>query len=320
MRAVWLALLVLLAVPAYARVPLQQLKLVSEHPVDGMSGGNLSGLAACNGVLWTVSDRDDLVLYRLERSQRVWQAEAVSIEVPQPPSDLPVSLRSLASLSAVVRGGGMDYEGISCDAQGNRYVVSEAHGAVLKVPVQGVPTWLPLPAQVIQQAREKGMLQRFNALYEGIAISPDGEQLWLAAEREQRGLLQVRFKDGQWQCPDSCVLYHEAGVTPDKNRPLPDFSDVSLFNGKLFTLERSVYRVCRRSLDDGQIERCWSFANEARKPERLYDQPYGLTEALVVDETGAWIGTDNNFGARADGEKRPVVWRFAAPTGGWSAP
>ncbi|MGH8410774.1 MAG: DNA topoisomerase IV, partial [Pseudomonas sp.] len=34
---------------------------------------------------------------------------------------------------------------------------------------------------------------------------------------------------------------------------------------------------------------------------------------------GAWIGIDNNFGARADGEKRPVVYRFAAPAGGWSA-
>jgi len=28
---------------------------------------------------------------------------------------------------------------------------------------------------------------------------------------------------------------------------------------------------------------------------------------------------DNNALARRDGEKRPVVWRFAAPRGGWSA-
>jgi len=42
-------------------------------------------------------------------------------------------------------------------------------------------------------------------------------------------------------------------------------------------------------------------------------------EALVVDADGAWLGIDNNFGPRADGEKRPVVYRFAAPAGGWSA-
>jgi hypothetical protein len=39
----------------------------------------------------------------------------------------------------------------------------------------------------------------------------------------------------------------------------------------------------------------------------------------VIDAKGAWIGLDNNNGARADGETRPIVWRFAAPEGGWSA-
>lgn len=319
MTAAWLALLALLAAPAFA-LPLEQLRLVSEHPIDGMSGGNLSGLALCNGQLWTVSDRDDRVLYRLDRSRPVWQAEAETIEVPQAHSDLPTSLRSLASLSSVVRGGSMDYEGISCDTAGNRYVVSEAHAAVLKVTAEGAASWLPLPADVIGQARDKGMLQRFNALYEGLAVSPDGRRLWLAAEREQRGLLQVEQDGGQWRCNGSCVLYAEADQTPPKGGAFPDFSDLSLHNGKLFTLERSVYRVCRRSLENGEIERCWSFGAEAKKPHRRYEQPYGLTEALVVDDTGAWIGTDNNFGPRADGEKRPVVWRFAAPADGWSAP
>ncbi|MDP2147709.1 MAG: DNA topoisomerase IV, partial [Pseudomonas sp.] len=40
---------------------------------------------------------------------------------------------------------------------------------------------------------------------------------------------------------------------------------------------------------------------------------------LLIDADGAWIGIDNNFGARADAEKRPMVYRFAAPAGGWSA-
>ena len=45
----------------------------------------------------------------------------------------------------------------------------------------------------------------------------------------------------------------------------------------------------------------------------------GDFEALVIDATGAWIGIDNNNGVRADGEVRPIVWRFAAPQGGWSS-
>ena len=318
----WLAALSLVVAPVFA-APLEALKLQSEHPVDGMVGGNLSGLASCNGRLWTVSDRDDNLLYSLDVSDRTWKAEPHVIDMPKPESYLPLSLRSLANLSSIVRGGSMDFEGISCDAAGNRYLVSEAYGTVLKVPVEGAPVWLPLPAALVEQARANGMLQHFNAIFEGIAVNAAGDRIWLAAEREKRGLLVVQRDKDQWTCGQSCVLLAEAGkdtLPPEQNREKvsTDFSDISLYNGKLFTLERSVYRICRRELETGQIERCWSFSKEAMLPSRRYDQPYGLTEALVVDETGAWIGIDNNSGARADGEERPIVWRFAAPAAGWS--
>lgn len=318
----WLAALSLVVAPVFA-APLETLKLQSEHPVDGMVGGNLSGLASCNGRLWTVSDRDDNLLYSLDVSDRTWKAEPHVIDMPKPESYLPLSLRSLANLSSIVRGGSMDFEGISCDAAGNHYLVSEAYGTVLKVPVEGAPVWLPLPAALVEQARANGMLQHFNAIFEGIAVNAAGDRIWLAAEREKRGLLVVQRDKDQWTCGQSCVLLAEAGkdtLPPEQNRKKvsTDFSDISLYNGKLFTLERSVYRICRRELETGQIERCWSFSKEAMLPSRRYDQPYGLTEALVVDETGAWIGIDNNSGARADGEERPIVWRFAAPAAGWS--
>ncbi|MEE3914166.1 esterase-like activity of phytase family protein [Pseudomonas viridiflava] len=318
----WLAALSLVVAPVLA-APLEALKLQSEHPVDGMVGGNLSGLASCSGRLWTVSDRDDHLLYSLDVSDRTWKAEPHVIDMPKPESYLPLSLRSLANLSSIVRGGSMDFEGISCDAAGNRYLVSEAYGTVLKVPVEGAPVWLPLPAALVEQARANGMLQHFNAIFEGIAVNAAGDRIWLAAEREKRGLLVVQRDKDQWTCGQSCVLLAEAGkdtLPPEQNRKKvsTDFSDISLYNGKLFTLERSVYRICRRELESGQIERCWSFSKEAMLPSRRYDQPYGLTEALVVDETGAWIGIDNNSGARADGEERPIVWRFAAPAAGWS--
>jgi len=41
----WLAALLLVATPVFA-APLPELKLLSEHPVDDMVGGNLSGLAS----------------------------------------------------------------------------------------------------------------------------------------------------------------------------------------------------------------------------------------------------------------------------------
>ncbi|KPG95185.1 DNA topoisomerase IV [Pseudomonas sp. RIT-PI-q] len=317
--------LLLTPVAAFAE-PAPELRLLSEHPVDGMRGGNLSGLAQCGKDLWTVSDRDDDQIYRLDTRDTVWQAETVGIGVPAvPDSGLPWGLRSRAWAASFVRGGDLDFEGITCDSAGNRYIVSEAHAAVLKVPPTGPASWLKISPIMVREARASGMLLRFNALFEGLAINPEGDKIWLAAERESRGLLLIKRQQTVWDCDGGCVLLSEAGKEMQpaqfpRARALPkDFADLSLFNGKLFTLERNVYQICRRDAQTAKVERCWSYAAEALQENRRYPQAFGLEEALVVDADGAWIGIDNNTGARADGEVRPIVWRFAAPEGGWSA-
>ncbi|WP_460118636.1 esterase-like activity of phytase family protein [Pseudomonas sp. S2_C03] len=315
----------LTCVSAFAE-PVPELRLLSEHPVEGMRGGNLSGLALCGKELWTVSDRDDDQIYRLQASDTVWQAQAVHIDVPPvPDSGLPWGLRSRTWAASFVRGGDLDFEGITCDNAGNRYIVSEAHAAVLQVPADGATSWLRISPLLVREARASGMLLHFNALFEGLAINPAGDQLWLAAERERRGLLKIKRQQTLWDCDGGCVLLSEAGVEmqpaqfPKARAVSRDFSDLSLFNGKLFTLERNAFEICRRDAVTAKVERCWSFADEALQENRRYSQSYGLAEALIIDADGAWIGIDNNDGARADGETRPIVWRFAAPQGGWGA-
>jgi hypothetical protein len=317
--------LLLTSVAAFAE-PAPELRLLSEHPIDGMRGGNLSGLAQCGKDLWTVSDRDDDQIYRLDTRGTVWQAETVGIGVPAVPDNgLPWGLRAGTWAAAFVRGGDLDFEGITCDSAGNRYIVSEAHAAVLQVPVTGPASWLKISPIMIREARASGLLLHFNALFEGLAINPEGDQLWLAAERESRGLLLIKRKQTVWDCDGGCVLLSEAGKEmqpaqfPRARARPKDFADLALFNGKLFTLERNAFEICRRDAVTAKVERCWSFAAEALQENRRYPQAYGLAEALVVDADGAWIGIDNNTGARADGESRPIVWRFAAPEGGWSA-
>ena len=323
-----LAILLLsgLAATQVVAQPAVELKLLSEHPVDGMRGGNLSGLALCGKELWTVSDRDDDQIYRLDTRAETWQAETVKIDVPPvPESGLPWGLRARTTAASVIRGGDLDFEGISCDAVGNRYIVSEAHAAVLQVPASGDPEWLKIAPGMVREARASGLLLHFNALFEGLAVNPEGNQIWLAAERERRGLISIKRGQSVWDCDGPCVLLSEAGQEmqpaqfPNAKAVSKDFADLALFKGKLFTLERNAFQICRRDTLTAKVERCWSFADETLTPERRYAQPYGLAEALVVDEDGAWLGIDNNFGPRADGEKRPMVYRFAAPAGGWSA-
>ncbi|WP_024618871.1 esterase-like activity of phytase family protein [Pseudomonas kilonensis] len=321
------ALALLLWAGVVAAGPAPELKLLSEHAVDGMRGGNLSGLALCGSDMWTVSDRDDDRIYRLTPVDApVWQAEVVEIEVPKvPDSGLPWGLKSRTWAASFLRGGELDFEGISCDSAGNRYVVSESHAAVLQVPTEGPASWLKIAPTMIRQARASGMLLHFNALFEGLAVNPAGDQLWLATERERRGLLLIKRQQTVWDCEGNCVLLSEAGLEmqpaqfPKAKAVSRDFADLSLFNGKLFTLERNAFEICRRDPQTAQVERCWSFAVEALQDNRRYPQPYGLAEALVVNAEGAWVGLDNNDGARADGETRPIVWHFAVPDGGWSA-
>ena len=53
---------------------------------------------------------------------------------PVPDSGVRWGLSSRNWAASLVRGGDLDFEGISCDGAGNRYIVSEAHAAVLQVP------------------------------------------------------------------------------------------------------------------------------------------------------------------------------------------
>ncbi len=322
---VWLLLLSLFSPLLHAALPpVEPLRLLGEHPLDGMPSGNLSGLAMCGDTLWVVSDRDDERLYRVRPGAESWQAEAQPFILPPlPDSGLPWGLSVRVKLMGKLRGGEMDFEGLSCDAQGNRYLVSEAHAAVLLLPVVGEPQWLRLPPPLLRQARASGMLLEFNAMFEGIAVDPAAGRLWLAAERERRGLLVAHRVGDGWQCSGSCVLLSEDGPAQQParlrspRRWAKSFADLAFHAGKLYTLERLEHRICRHAPETGEVERCWSFADELLTDARRYEQPWGSAEALWIDAEGAWIGTDNGTLPRADGDARPVLWRFAAPAGGW---
>lgn len=307
--------------------PAAELKLLHEYPVDGLPSGNLSGLARCGGEWLTLSDHDDDRLYRLQPGEHSWQATAEIFSAPSPPvSSLPWGLRVRTWVGNLLRGGELDFEDITCDATGNRYLVSETNAAVLRIPLVGAPEWLRLPPSLMRQARASGMLLHHNALLEGIAIEPNGGRLWLAAERERRGLLILHGKNDSWTCTGGCILLAQAGrerspLEPDSLQTYPrDFSSLSFFNGKLFTLQRLEHSLCRRDPQSGAEEKCWSFVNTALEPARRYPEPYGAAEALWLDQDGAWLGLDNNGLPRGDGEQRPLLWHFAAPADGWNAP
>jgi hypothetical protein len=309
-----------------------ELRMLSEHPVDGMRGGNLSGLAKCGEQLWTVSDRDDDRIYRLDTRVTVWKAEAILINVPPAPVDpgRTLGMKTQSFFRSLVGNGALDFEGITCDSARNLYVLSETYSAILKVSTNGALAWLSISPNMLTKAREAGLLAHANALFEGLVITGIAStEIWLAAERQKRGLVKIERRITPiyytWYCASDCVVMTEGGLAPQPPQ-FPgsklvekDFSDIALFNNKLFLLDRNAFKICRHEMLTGKQERCWSFAADALVASRQYTSEHGMTEALLVDAQGAWIGVDNNFATRADGESRPIVWRFAAPAGGWDA-
>lgn len=309
-----------------------ELRMLSEHPVDGMRGGNLSGLAKCGEQLWTISDRDDDRLYKLDTRATVWKAEAVLINVPPVPDDAgrTLGMKTQSFFRSLAGNGALDFEGITCDSARNLYVLSETYSAILKVSSNGALAWLNISPNMQIKAREAGLLAHANALFEGLVITGIAStEIWLAAERQKRGLVKIERRITPiyytWVCTPGCVVMAEGGLAPQPPQ-FPgsksvdkDFSDIALFNNKLYLLDRNAFKICRHEMSTGKQERCWSFAADALVPSRQYNAEHGMTEALLVDAQGAWIGVDNNFATRADGESRPIVWRFAAPAGGWDA-
>src|SRR5690606_11837882 len=110
----------------------------------------------------------------------VWQAEAESFLVPPAPtSGLAWGMRVRNQVVGLTRGGALDFEALACDAVGNRYLLSEAAVAVLRITPLGQADWLALPPGILRQARASGMLLKANAMLEGIAVDPAGESIWL---------------------------------------------------------------------------------------------------------------------------------------------
>ena len=75
--------------------------------------------------------------------------------------------------------------------------------------------------------------------------------------------------------------------------------------------------ICRHSASSGVQQRCWSFRQTLERADLRYAKASRFAEALWLDEQEALIGIDNNNRPNAAGERRPLLWRMAAPPGGW---
>ena len=275
-----------------------KLELVSALPLDIPKALEPSGLVEQGGFLYTVADKDNQTIYRVERTQNSARlVPAIQFETPR-------------------QYGYMDWEGISVDDEGTFFLISEKLGRLYRVDPDGTASWAS--PDLREKASQIGLFSKNNAGFEGVTYLGRGR--WLGAvEREPRGLVEFSLQEGAESVRPSLQEYSPF----DSALPLlriPDYSGLDTDNGKIYALYRNAHLVVRleRSDDGYQEIEAWSYKHIETDPAHAFrSQTYGQAEGLVVDGDNVYLIFDNNLGGRQSdpNDGRPLFVHAKFPSG-----
>ena len=275
----------------------EPLKLHKAYFIEGLDNAQLSGLTVYDGSLYTVSDKHDAWIYRIDFTDDT----AVLKKYRR---------TGISAFSNLKRH---DFEGITHDASGNFYLISETECRIRIVPPHGqTPGWID--PKFKQWGVQAGLFQVPNAYLEGICcISP--EKFVLCAERQPRGFLEVDLSGkpvvvNAYQAEQSKYRFEEGRSM--------DFSGLFKWGSAIYVLERNAYVVSRLEKKHGRFaeSRGWSYRHiETNKEFRYSDMRYGKAEGLCVDEAHVYVILDNNdVPFAADPSRRqPLLLIFEKP-------
>lgn len=258
--------------------PIESLELVRALPVDMPAPLEPSGLVVWNGEFFTVADKDDSTIYKLEINAAT--ARMVPYIEFIPP-----------------RGYVMDWEGITVDNSGNFYLISEYNSRILKVTQSGACEWIS--PDLSEPSVSIGLFAKSNAGFEGITwLGPDH---WLGAvEREPRGLVEFKVEDGVAKISPA-VLEQSPFSNVLTLLRIPDYSGLCTDGGTLYALFRNAHLVVQLERIDGSLQetRAWSYQHIETDPALAYiAQTYGQAEGLAVKGRDVYLIFDNNLGGR----------------------
>lgn len=279
----------------HASPPVEELELISVYPVDIPYPLEPSGLTQFKGSLFTVADKDENTIYRVEMSPPVAKL------VPHIRFTPPNPYR-------------MDWEGISSDPAGNFYLISEEQGRILQVRPDGECGWVT--PDLMKPTADSGLFAKPNAGFEGIAWM--GPNHWLGAvEREPRGFVEYRSAHGADEIQSFLNEY-----SPHSNAlpilRLPDYSGLDTDSGDIYAIFRAAHLIVRlerheKSLQESQA---WSYRHIETDSRWAYlSQTYGQAEGLVVEGNDVYLIFDNNLGGRQSdpNDGRPMLVHARMP-------
>lgn len=140
-----------------------------------------------------------------------------------------------------------------------------------------------------------------NAGLEGIAVDCEGGVLYLAQERGPRAIFMFELSSGK---------FIKAIQTSEENVPHPDYADLFYDQGHLYALERNQLKILKISPLSSKVVDARSFdeISDRLKTKELYDtgKPFGLAEALYMDEGKIYLGLDNNGNSFSEKAKKTL--------------
>lgn len=249
------------------------LEAISVLPVEGPESNQPSGLFVHNDTLFTVSDKHDDIIFRIElREDAAVFVPHVRFEVTKP--------------FGVFR---LDLEGITRDEDGSFYLASEGAFAILKVDADGKQaSWVTTSLRKV--GASAGLFQTRGGYLEGITLM-GRDRFLVTAERQPSGLIEVDMAPVQ-----RIVEIANHGSTESYTGLHREVENVYILQRSTATIRRTI-----RYLDVDSPSTIWSFAHIVNDPEYLYQhEQFGAktAEGLAMDRDRVYVILDNNNDAR----------------------
>ncbi len=275
------------ALAQHEPIPLEAIRVL---PVEGPESNQPSGLFMHNDTLYTVSDKHDDTIFRIELG------EDAAVFVPH--------IRFKASRSfGMFR---LDLEGITRDETGNFYLASEGAFAILKISPDGKETsWKTTNLREVGESA--GLFQTRGGYLEGITLMAPHRFL-VAAERQPRGLIEIDTAGAQ-----RVVEIANHGSTDSYTGLHREDENVYILQRGTATIRKTI-----RYLDVDAPSTIWSFSHIVNKPEYLYQhERFGAktAEGLAMDRDRVYVILDNNNDARRmyPADRRPLLLIMKRP-------
>lgn len=297
MRVLLQVFFLALAAPAHADAARPELELTEALFDAGKGGYEISGAAMVDKDLLIVSDdAKNHFLYRIEpkkKGGRIRLSPALDLSALAGWDKVQAAMKETLAIKEKHRR--LDLEGIAACSH-TIYLANEEVRHILVIEDKKSIAVAPIDFSGVKDLFDGGA----NAGFEGVAADCVNKVLYIAKEREPRRIFKVDATT--WKVLDAfdipssdrggqkVINFNNGEGLMDLSA---DFSDLFFENGFLYAIERNTYEITKIDPATKQVLARVSYYT-TEKPLYETHEPFGIAEALYMNDAEIWLGLDNN--------------------------